>query len=54
MLIFEGEGREIIVVLAADRRGCDFIILIDINYKGRNDPAQYLVIFTMAIKTIKR
>jgi hypothetical protein len=52
--MFEGEGREIIVVLAADSNGCDFIILIDINYIGRSDPAQYLVIFTMAIKTMKR
>jgi hypothetical protein len=54
MLMFDGEGSEIIVVLAADKRGWDFIILIDIGYNGRNDPAQYFVILTIAIKTIKR
>lgn len=54
MLILEGEGREIIVLFTADSKGWDFIILIDIDYMGRKDPAQYFVIFTIAIKTIKR
>jgi hypothetical protein len=52
--MLEGEGKEIIVVLAADSKGCVFMMLIDIYYIGRKDPAQYLVIFTIAINTIKR
>jgi len=52
--MLDGEGKEIIVVFAADNKGWVFIILIDIYYIGRKDPAQYLVIFTIAIKTIKR